>query len=439
MAAVLALVLAQAPLAMGPVYSSPSLRPTGPSLAFFEVANATGTGMGSACACTAVTGAKGETLTWTRGSSAMCLKKGLATTGIANGDAVSCASNLPRVESDGTALGLLVEESRTNKLLRSSELDDAAWSIASGGGASNPTITANYGTAPDGTLTADRVQIPGCAPAGSYSLVLQSYTGTAASWATSMFIKGVSGSGTIILISLDATLVSGLFVSCSYNASTWTWCGGPSAPLVKTFANASSRVYFGCDNGSGAVTGTSDTGAADVLVWNVQAEAGTFPTNPIVTTSAAVTRAADSNAVDGTNFPTSFSLSAYITTEYSNVSAAYYYGIVEGQIGNASGVGFFLIGNAPRLQTLNGSSANVTSNALTFAAGSTHKLTGVNSGGISTIYFDGATVAGPTATNTPAAPWRTTTGVGVAPVFPGPLAGIISRVCLDASPTRCAP
>jgi hypothetical protein len=69
------------------------------SYAFFEFAPASGAGMGTACACTTPTGAKGEALTFTRAGDATCSKQGLATTGIANGDLVACTGNQPRVES----------------------------------------------------------------------------------------------------------------------------------------------------------------------------------------------------------------------------------------------------------------------------------------------------------------------------------------------------
>jgi hypothetical protein len=420
------------------VLSDPARMSASVSYAALEVAPADGTGMGTVCACAAVTTAGGATITNTRASSAMCLKTGMAVAGIVDGDAVLCSTNTPRIESDGVALGPLVEEARTNTLLYSSALDNGAWSVASGGGASNPTITANYGNAPDGTATADRLEIPGCTAGGSYSLVLQSYTGTAAAWSTSMFIKGTSGSGTVLLISLDTVLVSGLFVSCSYNSSTWTWCGGPSAPLTKTFANAGSRVYIGCDNASGAVSGTSDTGAADVLVWNVQAEAGAFPTHPIPTTSAAATRAVDAPTINGNalGLPGApLSLSAYVTPEWSSASAPAVSGIMEGQTGSASGVGWFFIGSTIRLQTLNSGSANLTSGSQTIVAGNSYKVSGVNSGGTSTIYFNGSIVAGPSATNSAAQPWATATGVGYAPVFPATLNGIISRLKVDSTAT----
>ena len=137
----------------GPIFSSPALTGSG---AFFEFAPASGAGMGTACACTTPTGAKGEALTFTRTGNATCSKQGLATTGIADGDLVVCTANQPRVESSGGVLGLRVEGARTNSVLRSQELDNAAWTLDFAGGGVIPTRTANAATAPDGTPSAER-------------------------------------------------------------------------------------------------------------------------------------------------------------------------------------------------------------------------------------------------------------------------------------------
>jgi hypothetical protein len=66
--------------------------------------------------------------------------------------AVTDAPRFDHNPTTGESLGLLVEEARTNLLLRSEEFDNASWGRS---GATLPTITANAGIAPDGTTTAD--------------------------------------------------------------------------------------------------------------------------------------------------------------------------------------------------------------------------------------------------------------------------------------------
>ena len=137
---VLALVVSQDPTASNsrvvrvdrlPGVRTPGGRKGTRGYAFFEFAPSGGAGMGAPCACTTPTGAKGEALTFTRASNGTCTKTttgGLTTTGIANGDLVVCSSNQPRVEYDSQGvLGLLVDSAGTNSVLRSQEVNNAAW------------------------------------------------------------------------------------------------------------------------------------------------------------------------------------------------------------------------------------------------------------------------------------------------------------------------
>jgi hypothetical protein len=66
----------------------------------------------------------------------------------------TASANVARFDHNpvtGESLGLLVEEQRTNLLLRSEEFDNAYWLK------SNATITSNTVIAPDGTLTGDKL------------------------------------------------------------------------------------------------------------------------------------------------------------------------------------------------------------------------------------------------------------------------------------------
>lgn len=88
--------------------------------------------------------------------------KGNETSGIQAGDLVLCGANLPRVMPGGSGdggLGLQVWESRRNGYTRSQDLCHSDW-IKS---ASGVTITCNVKVAPDGTVTADRIQMDGVA------------------------------------------------------------------------------------------------------------------------------------------------------------------------------------------------------------------------------------------------------------------------------------
>ncbi len=266
-------------------------QPQGSRGAFFEFAPTSGAGMGTACAGTIPTSAGGLAGSFTRASTAWCSRQGLVSTGIANGDLVSLTTDQPRIEPSGGVLGFRSEQTRTNTVLRSQEFDNAGWSKLFSGVAA-PTVTADQATAPDGTLTADRVQIAACPAVGNASVVLQTFTGTTAAWSGSLFIKGNASSGSITLYHYNSTALAGLGITCTYNPDTWTWCGGPAAPLVYTYAHTTARLGFGCQNDA-SVSGGSNTGAADIFAWQADAQAGAFPTSPITTTSATATRAAD--------------------------------------------------------------------------------------------------------------------------------------------------
>lgn len=249
---------------------------TGP---LFQFALADGVGMGTACSCSAVTGSAGETMTFSRSSTGTCMK-GSELAGIANGDLVTCATDQPRVMAgnDGTgALGLSVWEARTNVALRSEEFDNAAWTLL-GSGTTQPVVTANQATAPDNNLTADRVDFG--ATTGAQRSVIYQVPGLTVTASVSVFVKGVSGSGTMDVCSL------GHCTPCAFSSTVWTRCADEgvtwSAGTSPFFGNTSS------DNG-----GTARP-AQSVYLWGGQYEAGARVSPYIKTAGAAATRATES-------------------------------------------------------------------------------------------------------------------------------------------------
>ncbi len=217
-------------------------------------------------------GDAGIAMTWTATTGVSCP---LDTTG-------SALSILPTGRPCITMGGVHTAQAATNTLVRNSEFNNPAWTLSSSG-AALPVVTADYAMAPDGTKTAERVQIPATA-AGQFSFLFQSAYTVGVAHTGSAFAKGTSGSGTVYL----ERGAGGACMACVFTSSAWTRC----LNVTSTTGNASWIV--GADSATtGNTCGTNATGtpAIDVLLWGGQAETGGVATDVIPTTNATLARA----------------------------------------------------------------------------------------------------------------------------------------------------
>lgn len=217
-------------------------------------------------------------ITFTRASSATYMDS--------DGLIKTAATNAPRIEydSNGIRKGLLIEEARTNILIRSEEFDNAQWTKNNFGTVGlPPVVTANQAIAPDGTLTADRIVFDAVDSTGQSDVSNSSATSLTGVCTASVWLKAESGTPTVQL-RID-------------------FSGGSHAENF-VLTNEWQRYVVTMPSGlSGAVnvnrfsirlrpsTGTSIS--ATVLAWGAQLEAGSFPTSYIPTAGAAAIRAAD--------------------------------------------------------------------------------------------------------------------------------------------------
>jgi hypothetical protein len=205
--------------------------------------------------------------------------------------------------------GLLVEEQRTNMLVRSGDLSHASW-------ATNGVITAtaNAAVAPDGTTTAAQ---------------LTRNAGTSVNYAdlTQSATPGAAGSN----------------VGKTYVFSVWLWSvtGTTSASLAvsdlgfKTYLKSITvtalpqRYEFACAGDAGwnaegttICAGINLPASSTVLAWGAQLEVGAFSTTYIPTAAAPVTRTADSVSMAGASVAAFWNQAAgTVVAEYDHPNA----------------------------------------------------------------------------------------------------------------------
>lgn len=217
-----------------------------------------------------LSGSRGETVTFTRASSAVCEN--------ASGGLTTLSANLPRVE----ATGFRVEGGATNLLLRSEEFDSASW------GKANASATANTTAAPDGTTTADTI------------------TSTTASGDARQDVT--AGGATAHVFSLwiraDAAQAGQLVI---YNVTTATNLVQEAISITTAWQRlsvvASSGVAAGNTLRVRIVPFASGSGGS-AYVWGAQLETGSTATSYISTTGTSASRSAEVATVSTAGWPT---------------------------------------------------------------------------------------------------------------------------------------
>jgi hypothetical protein len=155
---------------------------------------------------------------------------------------------------DTAALRSFVEYE--NLLLRSEEVNQSPW-VLDNGGASNPVITANFASAPDGTMTADRVQLN--KTGGTFSRVRQDSVQPSNTYTYSVYLKNNSAG-----VANVGIRIAGVGVNCVVTQD-WQRFG---VTIAATTVPDCQVLLFNA-------IGSNET--ADILVWGNQLNTGATP------------------------------------------------------------------------------------------------------------------------------------------------------------------
>jgi hypothetical protein len=225
------------------------------------------------------------------------------------------SANQPRFDYDpvtGECKGLLIEETRTNLLVNSDDFN--SWAK------NNYNVNTNVITAPDGTLTADKI-IP--INSNTFHDIFKTPSLSSNTYTLSIFAKAAEQS--FIRLRIDDSVVSRVTMFNLSNGSIGSSVNVTSSTITPypngwyrcsiTVTTNIINVVFNSFPTSSAVSYTGD-GTLGIYVWGAQIEQGAFPTSYIPTTASIVPRSADLAQMTGTNFS-----SWYNSTEgtvYSN-------------------------------------------------------------------------------------------------------------------------
>jgi hypothetical protein len=217
--------------------------------------------------------------------------------------------NVPRIDyrnADGslsTVGRLLLEPQRTNLITFSEQFDNAGFFKQ------RSSITPNTTTAPDGTMSADTFEDTNLSVGSHFmrSTNMSAVSGTV--YSTSFFVKagtskrveislranneGSIGAGETVFNLDNGTIVSGSGSIAAFS-NGWYRCTSVGTSNSTTVANAFIYLYDSLGNKSYTGTGTNT-----VFIWGLQIEAGAYATTYIPTTTAAVTRNADTASRTG--------------------------------------------------------------------------------------------------------------------------------------------
>tara|TARA_B100001057_G_scaffold140510_1_gene140176 strand:+ start:4006 stop:5157 length:1152 start_codon:yes stop_codon:yes gene_type:complete len=222
-------------------------------------------------------------------------RAGVATFTDANGLIATAPANTVRVDHvDGVPM-ILVEPSATNLVTYSEDFSNAAWTKFGGGTGIAPVVTPDFGTSPDGTVSASRVQFnkgTGTTVGDQSTIFDAEATSSGATTSKSIYLKSNTNEAYEMVI-YEVTNASGTNVKKITVTPDWQ-----RFDVYGAVSSTTTGIAIGLREIN--VSGLSNT--ADVLVWGAQLETGSVATSYIPTSGSTVTRAADDLVISGSDF-----------------------------------------------------------------------------------------------------------------------------------------
>ena len=198
--------------------------------------------------------------------------------------------------------GILIEEQRTNLLLRSEEFDNAAWTK------SNSTVTTNAVVAPDGASTGDQLIEDTATLSHGVTVGFSWVSGT--TYTVSVLVRAAGRN--FFQIAFPGAQFSNAFANFdvssgalgSSNAATatitsfgngWYRCTATATAIASAFTSLGLLIQTsGTASRFGSYTGDGTSG---LYIWGAQLEVGAFATSYIPTVASQVTRTADQASI----------------------------------------------------------------------------------------------------------------------------------------------
>lgn len=245
-------------------------------------------------------------------------------------------SNAPRFTHDpytGESLGLLIEESRTNYALHSTDFTNAAWTktgcIVLGVVGDSPMYGMGAGLLVEDTSNGEH------GVSGTVSSLADNTVHT--HW---VFVKPAGRSVLYLAVVRKDGSTASAYFTCS-GAGSVSNATNTLSTTISLRADGYYRCEITCDVLSGATTPQAEVklaqavgtlsytgdGVSGMYVWQAQLENGPAATSPIITGASTVTRAADVSVISGTNFSSwfnaaegTFLVDARSGTRYANAT-----------------------------------------------------------------------------------------------------------------------